>query len=299
MSGMEVISLISAIIGIINGTSKLVKTIKDSRGLPDGFNAVSERLPLIRAVLQAAERRIKESTEGQGDFGAVQALLESCQDQALRLKSIMQDVTIQPGATFADRSLLAVRRLAKEGKMEQLMKRLLENVQLLAAIQTIKPPTDGKVPGAIQALADPAPSIYKASAVAHYGIGHQFSNMGGGQQHVNMGKGQQIFAYSMIIQGGRRHGIEVVLLQLLQGPQELVNGCIIEATVDQDHQLAEAIEELTLSQPPMPMSQTAAVAHYGKGDLFSNLANGHQNINKGTGAQYIAERMNWAGQSNP
>lgn len=204
MSGMEVISLISAIIGIIDGTSKLVKTIKDGRDLPDGFNAVSERLPLIRAVLQAAEIRIKESTEGQGDFGAVQALLESCQDQALRLKSIMQDVTIQPGATFADRSLLAARRLAKEGKMEQLMKRLLENVQLLAAIQTIKPPTDGKVPGAIQALADPTPSIYKASAVAHYGIGHQFSNMGGGQQHVNMGKGQQIFAHSMIIQGGPR-----------------------------------------------------------------------------------------------
>ncbi|KAJ4141890.1 hypothetical protein NW754_014680 [Fusarium falciforme] len=196
MSGMEVISLISAIIGIIDGTSKLVKAIKDSRDLPDGFNAVSERLPLIRAVLQATERRIKESTEGQGDFGAVQALLESCQNQALRLKSIMQDVTIQPGATFADRSLLAVRRLAKESKMEQLMKRLLENVQLLAAIQTIKPPTYANIPA--------APSIYKASAVAHYGIGHQFSNIGSGQQHVNMGKGQQVFTHSMIIQGGPR-----------------------------------------------------------------------------------------------
>jgi hypothetical protein len=105
--------------------------------------------------------------------------------------------------------------------------------------------------------------------------------------------------YEEFLRKPNASGIEVVLLQLLQGPQELVNECIIEATVDQDHQLAEAIEELTLSQPPMPMNQAAAVAHYGKGDLFSNLANGHQNINKGTGAQYIAERMSWAGQSNP
>ncbi|KAL2677177.1 hypothetical protein Neosp_010945 [[Neocosmospora] mangrovei] len=202
MSGMEVISLISAIIGIIDGTSKIVKTIKDSRDLPDGFNTVSKRLPLIRTVLQAAERRIEESTEGQGEFEAVRVVLESCQDQALRLKSIMQEVTIQPGATFADRSLLAVRRLSKESRMEQLMKRLLENVQLLAVIQTIKPPTDAEVPGAVQAMTDPAPSIYKASAVAHYGIGHQFSNIGSGQQHVNMGKGQQVFAHSMIIRGG-------------------------------------------------------------------------------------------------
>ncbi|KAI8657857.1 hypothetical protein NCS57_01165200 [Fusarium keratoplasticum] len=94
-------------------------------------------------------------------------------------------------------------------------------------------------------------------------------------------------------------GIEVVLLRLLQGPHELVKGCIIEATVDQDHQLAEAMEELALLQPSMPKSQTAAVAHHGKGDIFSNLANGRQNINKGNGAQYNAERMSWPGQSNP
>ncbi|RSL77927.1 hypothetical protein CEP51_008652 [Fusarium floridanum] len=86
-------------------------------------------------------------------------------------------------------------------------------------------------------------------------------------------------------------GIETVLLQLLQGPHELVNECIIEATVDQDHQLAEAINELVVSQPPTPMNLTAAVAHHGKGDIFSNASNGRQNINKGNGAQYISDRM--------
>ncbi|RSL62635.1 hypothetical protein CEP54_005575 [Fusarium duplospermum] len=91
-------------------------------------------------------------------------------------------------------------------------------------------------------------------------------------------------------------GIEVVLLQLLQGPHELVNECIIEVTVDQDHQLAEAIEELALPQPDMPMAQTAGVAHYGKGDIFSNASNGRQNINKGNGAQYNSDRMRWDGK---
>ncbi|RSL67280.1 hypothetical protein CEP53_003047 [Fusarium sp. AF-6] len=205
MSGIEVISLISAIIGIIDGTSKLFKAIKNSQDLPDGFNATSQRLPLIRAILQATERRLKDSTESQGDFGAIQTLLESCQDQALRLKAILQDVTTQPNATLANRSLLAMRRLAKESKMDQLMKSLLENVQLLAAIQNINlPPKGTKVSGAIQAVTDPAPSIYKHSAVAHYGVGHLFSNVGSGPQHINMGKGQQVFAHSMIIQGGPR-----------------------------------------------------------------------------------------------
>ncbi|RTE83745.1 hypothetical protein BHE90_001772 [Fusarium euwallaceae] len=313
MSNTKVIGLISAVIGIIDGTSKLFKTIKDSHDLPDALNSVSQRLPLIRAILQAAERRIKDSNESQGDFGPIQTLLESCQDQALRLKSTLQDVTM-------------------------------------------KPPTNIEVPNTIRAVANPNTLMHKNSAVAHYGIGHQFGNMGSGQQHINMGKGQQVFAHSMEILGGiedqrkansldpenpalldalestkaaarnlsaifravaggsetkredlyeeflrkpRAMGIEVVLLQLLQGPHELVNECIIEATVDQDHQLAEAIEELSSLQPSMPMNQAAAVAHYGKGDLFSNLANGHQNINKGTGAQYISERMNWAAQSSP
>ncbi|RSL62638.1 hypothetical protein CEP54_005576 [Fusarium duplospermum] len=205
MSGIEAMSLISAIIGIIDGTSKLFKAIKNSRDLPDGFNSASQRLPLIRAIFQAVERHIKDSNESHGDFGAIQTLLESCQDQALRLKGILQAVTTQPGATLADRSLLAMRRLAKENKMDQLMKSLLENVQLLAAIQNINhPPADAKGTSAIQAITDPAPSIYKHSAVAHYGVGHQFSNVGSGQQHINMGKGQQVFAHSMIIQGGPR-----------------------------------------------------------------------------------------------
>ncbi|RSM02975.1 hypothetical protein CEP52_007666 [Fusarium oligoseptatum] len=98
---------------------------------------------------------------------------------------------------------------------------------------------------------------------------------------------------------GAAKNLSAIFRALLQGPYELVNDCIIEATVDQDHKLAEAIGELSSLQPSMPMNQAAAVAHYGKGDLFSNLANGHQNINKGTGAQYISERMNWAAQSSP
>lgn len=104
--------------------------------------------------------------------------------------------------------------------------------------------------------------------------------------------------YEEFLRKPNASGIEVVLLQLLQGPQELINECIIEATVDQDHQLTKAIEELTSSQPPIPVNQAPAVAHYGRGDQFSNLANGHQNINRGNGAQYIAERMSWAGQSD-
>lgn len=198
------IGLISAIIGIIDGTSKLLKTIRDSRDLPDGFNAVAQRLPLIRAILQAAERRASEPTGDQGDFEAIQTLLESCQDQALQLNTTLLRVTTQPGTTLADRSFLAVRRLAKESKVDQLMKSLLENVQLLAAIQTIKPTTDVKAPSKIQAVTTQTPLMPKNSVIAHYGIGHQFSNLGGGQQHINLGKGQQVFAHSMIIQGGPR-----------------------------------------------------------------------------------------------
>lgn len=93
-------------------------------------------------------------------------------------------------------------------------------------------------------------------------------------------------------------GIEVALFQLLQGPHELIDECIIDATVDQAHEVTEAIKELKLLQPSTPMSQTAAVAHYGRGDLFSNPGSGRQNVNMRNGTQYNSERMNLAGRSN-
>ncbi|RSL67279.1 hypothetical protein CEP53_003046 [Fusarium sp. AF-6] len=93
--------------------------------------------------------------------------------------------------------------------------------------------------------------------------------------------------------------IETVLLQLLQGPHQLVKKSTIKATPDQYHQLEKAINDLGSLQSSLPTDKTAQMIHNGEGDIFSNASNGRQNINKGSGTQYNSDRMTWDSKPPP
>lgn len=106
-------------------------------------------------------------------------------------------------------------------------------------------------------------------------------------------------SYEEFLRNSGTKGIEEVLLQLLIGPQDLVDECIIRVTIKQAHRLTAATKQLRSSQASMPTHGRGAVAHHGRGDLFYSSNGGRQNNAKDHAAQYISERMYWAGQPKP
>lgn len=58
MSGVEVVGLISAIIGIIGAIENVYNSLRDAKNLPQAFGEVAIKLPLIWNTLQIAETHI-------------------------------------------------------------------------------------------------------------------------------------------------------------------------------------------------------------------------------------------------
>jgi len=201
MSGLEVISAISAVISIVDGLVKLCKAIENTSHLPQGFREIPHRLPLVRDTLLATETRLQKYDADGDAYTAIKAAVESCRDRADRLRNIIQDVAAQPEASRIGRYRLAVRRLGKEGTVEKLMKGMLEDVQLVAANQAVKALGQEEMTeiiGAIQALSKATPSTDPEIPTFTYrGSGSQFNNTGGGTQNINKGRGHQNFAHTM------------------------------------------------------------------------------------------------------
>ncbi|KAH8683238.1 hypothetical protein BGZ60DRAFT_427690 [Tricladium varicosporioides] len=84
--------------------------------------------------------------------------------------------------------------------------------------------------------------------------------------------------------------VEVVLLELLEGVNELVGDELIEATTEQTKELCDAVEELSVMEPSVPEGK-AGFSYSGSGDQINNTGSGNVNINKGRGSQNIAKNI--------
>lgn len=207
MSGVEVMGLISAVISIIDISSKLYVAIENTGNLPEAFKDVARRLPLARDTLQITEERLKKSEVDGHTYTTINIIIKSCKDKAERLRDILTDLAAQPGASRIERYRLAVRRLGRESKIEELMKSLLEDVQLLAANQAVKAVGEDRIDElmvAIQELSQVPPSLPDGPVFTYHGTGDQISNTGSGIQNINKGMGDQNFAHTIYF--GSRSG---------------------------------------------------------------------------------------------
>ncbi|EFR01949.1 SesA protein [Nannizzia gypsea CBS 118893] len=203
MSGIEAIGLISGIISIVDTAIKLHDALKNADCLPRAFQEVALRLPVVKDTLTTVKGHLEENGGDAATFQAIMPVIEGCSDNAEALKNILQEVMVSPDHSRLQRYRLAIRRLGKGSQVEELMKTLLENVQLLAGNRAIKAATEAQVSEvleAIHALSDvppSAPDTPGSVSFAHYGTGSQFNNADGGTQNNNTGSGRQYIAHSM------------------------------------------------------------------------------------------------------
>ncbi|KAI0006368.1 SesA protein [Xylariaceae sp. FL0662B] len=204
MSGIEIIGLISSIITLVDSAAQIYSAIKSAERLPPAFQAVTQRLPLVRCTLETAQEQLKQNRHDRTACEAVKPIVQSIKERAECLRDILQEVALQPDDSKLQRYRVVVRRLGKGAQVEQLMKFMLEDVHLLAANHTMKATTETQVAELVKAIQDlskpgvsSAPKSTQTPTFTHRGTGHQYNNAGDGTQNVNTRDGRQYFANSM------------------------------------------------------------------------------------------------------
>jgi len=188
MSGAEVIGVIAGIIGIVDGIAKVHSAANDASGLPEAFQDVAQRLPLVREILQTALAHLKARSPDDKLYQAIKPVLRRCNDKATRLEKLFEKSIPQTGASRSDRYFLAVRSLGKGSLVKSLMKGILEDVQLLADNHVMRLAPDSRL-GELERAAEEVSAIPPSLPIERTASG--IRSFGACPQDVNIRSGAQ------------------------------------------------------------------------------------------------------------
>lgn len=198
MSGAEVLGIISAVISIVDATFKLYRAAKDEAGLPPNFKTVATKFPLISKLLEDAGRFVEDGAD-EGLFLTLMPIVTDCNQKATLLQQLFEKVIAAEGDSRFERYVKAARTIGKGGRVETLMKAILEDLQLLTMKfpRAVSRREQENLTGAIEEAGKLEPSLpdgfENASTFANYGSGAQNVNAGAGSlyNHQNNGPGNQ------------------------------------------------------------------------------------------------------------
>jgi hypothetical protein len=166
MSGAEaiaVLGLISSIIAIVDGTKKVYDAAANAEGLPKAFREVAGRLPIVRNILDSAKQYIDKGDIDEDSCKAVKHVVDACEKKAKKLDELFRKAIPADGAPRAERYFSAVITVGKGSQVEVLMKRMLEDVQLLANNHGMKTVTETQLEQVAQAITEVSTVPYSST----------------------------------------------------------------------------------------------------------------------------------------
>lgn len=200
-----ILGLISAIISIIDASKKIYDAAHDTKGLPEAFREAARHLPLAENTLRSAETHAQQNNAVE-DEAAAKEVLESCKEKAAHLKRIFEAVLPKADAGRLERYYKAARGLGKGGRVEDLMRGILADVQSLTNNHTIRGPTEQQLEevkkalmglAAIKEPSIPDEKLEEKPSIAHYGTGDIMSHSGSGPQNKFADQSKQFVATTM------------------------------------------------------------------------------------------------------
>jgi len=174
MAGAEailVLGAISSIIAIIDGTKKVYDAATNTEGLPEAFREVSARLPIVRNILDSAKQCIDKGDVDEDSCKGAKHVVEACGKKTQKLDELFHKVIPADGASDLKRYYKAVKAYGKGNEVENLMKGILEDVQLLACERGLKTATEVQ-------QEQVAKAIVEVSAIPPSVPGHAFQETG-------------------------------------------------------------------------------------------------------------------------
>ena len=154
MSGAEavtVVGVISSIITIVEHIKRVHDALANQQGLPATFREVAGRLPIVRDTLELARQHIDD---GRADDAGVMQVVKACQSKTRNLDNLFQKTILGDRASFRERYWKALKVLGKGNKVEDLMKGILVDVQLLACEHGMRVATPSQQTQISEAITD-------------------------------------------------------------------------------------------------------------------------------------------------
>ncbi|EQB58025.1 hypothetical protein CGLO_01781 [Colletotrichum gloeosporioides Cg-14] len=143
----EVIGIVGSVVGILAGAELAYQKLKSIKGLPEAFSEVALRVPLAQQILRDVEDRSREALEEAAM--AVLPIVKSCKGNAEALKTTLEK--LDPGETTSawnqqvDRYTSLIKSRGKKGRVEDLMKKILQDIYTLASHHAIRSASSGQL----------------------------------------------------------------------------------------------------------------------------------------------------------
>jgi hypothetical protein len=193
MSGLEVISGISAVITVLDASMKIYDSARSDAEISETFEIVRHRLPVILQILQICKNKLELNKYSMPSSAceALENILESCYEKARKLREIFEKVIPGEKDTWEKRYLKIIRRFGKGNKVEELMAVLTQDVQLIVNNDVVNCATSEQNVQ-LENIIKEMRSV-KSSAAEEDHLALTFHSGGGAQtNNVNSGSGRQI-----------------------------------------------------------------------------------------------------------
>lgn len=209
---MSVIGEVGLIIGLITGTIEIVKStqilysaFKGPKGQPKEFRSIAAKFPLVVEILENAETEAQQIQLGDGPKNEAENNIKACKEKAEALNKIFKAVLCEDDDNWLERYKKAIVGLSKGKRAEELMREIMEHIQLVTCKKIMGTATIDqieKLQQAIQEMIDMPSSISDNDRPViqnHTGSGNNNNilnrstnnNSSTGVQQVNNGGGAQ------------------------------------------------------------------------------------------------------------
>jgi len=191
MSGAEaiaVLGVISSIISLVDGTKQIYDAATNAQGLPSAFREVAGRLPIVENILGSAKQHIADGGVDEASCNGAKDIIEACKKKATHLDELFHKAIPADGASDVKRYWKAVKAYGKGNEVENLMKGMLEDVQLLACEHGMRTATKAQqeqITQAIEEVSAVAPSVPDE---VFQDAGFSATNSGSGTQYNAQGE---------------------------------------------------------------------------------------------------------------
>jgi len=191
MSGAEaivVLGVISSIISIVDGTKQIYDAATNVQGLPEAFRDVAGRLPIVRNILGSAKQHIDKGDVDEDSCKGVKHVVGACEKKAKKLDELFHKAIPADGASDLKRYYKAVKAYGKGNEVENLMKGMLEDVQLLACEHGMKTATKAQQEQIAQAITEVSAVAPSVPEQVFQEAGFTVTNAGPGTQYNAQGE---------------------------------------------------------------------------------------------------------------
>jgi N-terminal domain on NACHT_NTPase and P-loop NTPases len=169
MSGLEVISGISAVATIIDSCVKVYGSARKDLKLSEELNVVARNLPIISNTLHHCELHLERNRSSipLDVCNALTTTLGICKERAGRLQTIFETVITQEGDGWKTRYRKLLNRFGKGNAVEELMTAITEDVQLVVhndSVRSAQPEQTQQLKTILEELQSLKPSVLDEDA---------------------------------------------------------------------------------------------------------------------------------------